>query len=106
MRSLSEKLLARKIVLHGSAAAGSSHKVLCPECSHTRRNKKDPCLSLTIDRDGDNAIWNCHNCGWAGTTKWDDQPERRPRRGPPVRPKDTIERPTVEVMQWFAERQI
>ncbi len=49
MRSLSEKLLARKIVLHGRAAAGSSHKVLCPECSHTRRNKKDPCLSLTVD---------------------------------------------------------
>jgi len=38
-------------------------KVLCPKCSHTRKNKKDPCLSIDLDT-GD---YNCHNdCGFRG----------------------------------------
>jgi twinkle protein len=42
------------------------HKTLCPECSATRKNKKDPCLSVKVE--GDAAVWNCHNCGWTGAT--------------------------------------
>ena len=41
-----------------------NHKVLCPRCSHSRKNKKDPCLSVTID--GDQAVYNCHHCMWSG----------------------------------------
>ncbi len=38
-------------------------KVLCPKCSPTRKNKKDPCLSIDLDT-GD---YNCHNdCGFKG----------------------------------------
>jgi len=37
-------------------------KVLCPKCSHTRKNKNDPCLSVDIDR----GLFNCHNCSWHG----------------------------------------
>jgi twinkle protein len=37
-------------------------KTKCPKCSHDRKKKADPCLSVNID-DG---IWNCHNCGWNG----------------------------------------
>lgn len=43
-------------------------KVLCPKCSHTRKNKKDPCLSINIDE----GTYNCHNnCGFKGRVKSD-----------------------------------
>lgn len=37
-------------------------KTLCPKCSESRKNKKDPCLSVNID-DG---TFNCHNCDFHG----------------------------------------
>lgn len=37
-------------------------KIKCPECSHSRKNKNDKCLSVSLDKQ----TWNCHNCGWAG----------------------------------------
>ena len=40
-------------------------KTKCPKCSQDRKKKADPCLSVNID-DG---IWNCHNCGWNGGLK-------------------------------------
>lgn len=50
-------------------------KVKCPRCSHSRKNKMEPCLSVNID-DG---AWNCHNCEWKGTLKgleWADSPKK------------------------------
>ena len=44
---------------------GSQGKTLCPKCSHTRKKKTDPCLSVNINE----GIWNCHNCGWNGSLK-------------------------------------
>ena len=38
-------------------------KVKCPKCSHTRKKKSEPCLSVNIDE----GVWNCHNCGWSGS---------------------------------------
>lgn len=40
-------------------------KTTCPQCSESRRNKKDPCLSVNITE----GVWNCHNCGWKGSVK-------------------------------------
>ena len=40
-------------------------KVKCPKCSHERRKKSEPCLSVNIDE----GVWNCHNCGWSGALK-------------------------------------
>jgi twinkle protein len=39
-----------------------SFKTTCPQCSPTRKNKKDRCLSVKIDNDG--VVWKCHHCGW------------------------------------------
>jgi twinkle protein len=107
MGSVTEKLASREILLK-RAEPGRSYKLLCPRCSHSRRNRRDPCLSVTVHHDGENAMWNCHHCNWSGSTKWDDREEPpRKRRPPPVRPKgDAIERPTVEVMRWFLDRSI
>jgi len=105
MVSLTEKLALRGIILKRAEPA-RSHKLRCPQCSHDRRNQRDPCLSVTVDHDGENAVWNCHHCNWSGSTKLDERQSRQ-RRAPPVRPKgDAIERPTVEVMSWFLDRGI
>ncbi len=35
---------------------------LCPKCSHTRKKKTAPCLSVNLDK----RVWVCHHCGWKG----------------------------------------
>ena len=40
-------------------------KTLCPKCSHTRKNKKDKCLSINTEK----GVYNCHNCGFSGNVK-------------------------------------
>ncbi len=40
-------------------------KTQCPKCSQDRKKKSDPCLSVNIDE----GVWNCHNCGWTGGLK-------------------------------------
>lgn len=42
-----------------------TQKSTCPQCSPTRRNKQDQCLSVKIDEDG-GAVWKCHHCDWKG----------------------------------------
>ena len=58
-----QKLIDNKIQLRNWKAG--DHKTTCPECSHTRRNKTDQCLSVTIEADG-GAVWKCHHCEWSG----------------------------------------
>ena len=41
-----------------------SGKYLCPECSHTRKNKHDRCLSVTIKTEG--VVYYCHHCNQQG----------------------------------------
>ena len=57
-RSISEQLLEHGIRLRSYAAG--DHRSTCPKCSAQRKNKKDECLSVTID--GDSAVWNCWHC--------------------------------------------
>ena len=47
-------------------------KTLCPQCSDSRKNKRDKCLSVNIET-GD---YNCHNCGYKGTVRRDDRRKR------------------------------
>lgn len=37
-------------------------KTTCPQCSHQRRNHREPCLSVDVER----GVWKCHHCGWSG----------------------------------------
>ena len=53
---------------HGIDTAGKSNgeiKTLCPECSHTRKKKSDPCLAVNLDKQ----TWFCHHCEWSGGLK-------------------------------------
>jgi twinkle protein len=102
--SLSERLLAQGIRL-SQYTPGITRKITCPQCSTQRRNRKDPCLSVTINPDGESAVWNCHNCGWGGSTR----PEKQGQSSKPKRKRpqpEAIRGPTVEVMRWFLNRGI
>ena len=86
---------------------GGDHKTTCPKCSHNRKNKKDPCLSVTIKDDG-GAVWKCHNCEWTGGFSNSDRQTPSPiRKKPPVR---LVEPATVEinaeVRAWLSRRGI
>ena len=50
---------------------GGSNKTTCPKCSHNRKNKKDPCLSVDIE----NGLYHCHHCGWNGNVKFKKKKE-------------------------------
>jgi len=103
--------LAELLLEHGIRARSyreGGQKLGCPRCSHTRKHKSDPCLTLTIDRDG--AVWKCHHCGWSGAVseREDRQSCRSQRRRPAATVKPTAQPgdPTPALLQWFAKRGI
>jgi hypothetical protein len=49
--------------IHVDEGKGGNQKTKCPKCSHIRKNKTDPCLSVNTD-DG---IYFCHHCSWKGS---------------------------------------
>lgn len=105
MSDIARKLQDEGIKLPGGARQGN-HKALCPKCSHTRRKKTDPCLSITIDADG--AVWNCHNsgCGFAGSTnekKSDVILMRKKAVKPAYQVPDAL---PANVLAWFEKRGI
>jgi len=74
-------------------------KMLCPRCSHTRKNKSDLCLSVNVAE----GIWNCHNCGWSGTAKvFEKVIEKKIYTKPEPRPRAVGEK----LSKWFAGRGI
>ena len=62
---------------------GGSEKTQCPKCSESRRNKKDPCLSVNIT----NGDFCCHNCGWKGNVRFT---EKRNEFKPHVKPDQNM----------------
>lgn len=78
-KSMSAELLEQGIRLkHYNIGA---HKTTCPRCSHTRKDKKDPCLWVNI-KEPDLALWKCHNClrtGHAGNVAKYAGEQNKPR---------------------------
>lgn len=70
-------------------------KTQCPQCSNTRKNKRDKCLSVDIDK----GLFNCHNCGFSGTTKFEKKKEF-------IRPEKIKVNLTERVVKWFVNRGI
>ena len=79
-------------------------KTLCPRCSHTRKKKTYPCLSVNIDK----GVWNCWHCDWAGSLTSGE--ERRANfSAPPLIYRKPVYRATTlpqRVLAWFATRGI
>lgn len=78
MRSAGDILHENQITLRSYREG--NQKCLCPRCSHTRKNKKDPCLSVLIDDQG--VQWFCHNCQFHGGEFYDGKARNQPP--PPV----------------------
>jgi len=87
------------------------HKTTCPQCSTQRRNKKDPCLSVTVENDG-GAVWNCHHCGWSGGVPGSSyKPNVTQIYTRTPTPPKKVEEPKDktlpdEVLRWFKSRGI
>lgn len=71
-------------------------KVPCPKCSHTRKHRSDPCLSVLIEE----GVYNCHNCGWSGTVK-----VLKPKKEY-VKPAPELKNLSQPIIDWFAGRGI
>jgi len=85
---------------HGIYLKNSSgqEKTKCPECSHTRKKKNDPCLSVNIDE----GVWNCHNCSWKGSLN-----KKGEYIQPPIeKPDEPLTDLPESVIKWFQDRGI
>lgn len=91
--------------IHLRNYAAGSQKVQCPQCSHTRKNRRDPCLSVTIEADG--AVWNCHHCGFSGGYHGDREhrPQVQPRQYVKPKREANPQRPDT-LVAWFEKRGI
>ena len=79
-----------------------SGKQTCPQCSHNRKNKTEPCLSVTYT---DTAVlYNCHNCGWSGTVYYRDKFETRRNYKRPAPPKVVAD--ISPIYKYFEKRGI
>ncbi len=99
--SISETLQENGIRLRNITAG--NHKTLCPQCSHTRKNRRDPCLSVTID--GDGVVWNCHHCGFSGGSTGELRPQYQRREYTKPKREPNPQR-TDKTLEWFKARAI
>lgn len=67
-------------------------KTICPKCSDSRKNKKDPCLSVNITE----GVYNCHHCNWSGKVFQRQTKEY-------VKPQPRLEKLGAKTLKWFEE---
>ena len=94
-----------------------NHRTTCPVCSPGRKKKKDPCLSVTVNRDG-SIVFYCHHCEWAGCMGRGSerlrgkerrnfrQPKPEPPKPPKRPPRLRFERPCDAARRFFLDRGI
>lgn len=70
-------------------------KTKCPKCSHKRKNKSDPCLSVNIEK----GVYNCHHCNWSGNVKFKPKKEY-------IKPVETKVELSDRTIGWFNKRGI
>lgn len=94
-----EKLGSLGIEVH--KIRGSQGKVICPKCSHGRKKKKDPCLSVNISE----GWYNCWNCEWSGNVvhDMDDSKSKRTYTRPVFNNRTSVDKSIVD---WFGFRGI
>lgn len=81
-----------------------TQKTTCPQCSRDRKNKTEPCLSVTFDDKG--VVWNCHHCQWNGAANERTDGEFRPQRRGPVKIEHKPSDLPANVVAHFAKRGI
>lgn len=76
-----------------------SGKTVCPKCSHERKRKNDPCLSVNVP-DGS---YKCHNCDWKGRVFEKTIYEKKVYIKPVFNNRTSL---TKNLVDWFAGRSI
>jgi hypothetical protein len=56
--------------IHISTTARGEIRTTCPQCSDTRRKKRDRCLAVNLDT----GKFLCHHCGWKGHMQSEQTP--------------------------------
>lgn len=79
-----------------------SGKQTCPICSETRKNKTDPCLSVTFSDEA--VLYNCHNCDFHGAVYYRNKHETIKNYKKPEQPKTTGE--LKPLYDYFSKRGI
>jgi len=74
----------------------SDIKTTCPQCSHTRKNKRDQSLSVNVEK----GVYNCHHCSWGGTVMNKDSEKNY------VKPVSELKKVSTKVEDWFMKRGI
>lgn len=80
-----------------------SGKQTCPQCSYLRKNKTDPCLSVTYTDEA--VLYKCHNCDWSGAVYYRskfEQTKKTYKR--PDAPK--VVKELAPIYKYFAKRKI
>lgn len=80
-----------------------SGKQRCPQCSDSRKNKSEPCLSVTYDRDA--VLYNCHNCGWSGAVFYREKYTKTQKTYKRPQPPKTVQN-TNSLYEYFKKRGI
>lgn len=65
-------------------------KVVCPKCSHERKKKTEPCLSVWLSE----GTWNCFHCEWTGSVK-----NRKDEYKLPSHSQEPLTQPVISYMQ-------
>lgn len=88
--------------IHVKPGATGNVKTTCPECSHNRKKKKDPCLSVDVSK----GVWHCHNCGYSGAVKEElyEKPPPQPKRK--AKGELNTQPLTPDGAKWLADRGI
>lgn len=72
-------------------------KTVCPKCSHERKNKNDPCLSVNVQE----GTYKCHNCDWKGRVFEKQFFEKKVYVRPVFNNRTDL---SVKLVNWFAAR--
>lgn len=75
---------------------------ICPQCSATRKNKTEKCLSVTFDKDA--VLYNCHHCGWSGSVFYRFKNEQKRNYYKPEQPK--VVKELAPLYKYFSYRGI
>ena len=75
---------------------------ICPQCSATRKNKTEKCLSVTFDKDA--VLYNCHHCGWSGSVFYRLKNEQKRNYYKPEQPK--VVKKLAPLYKYFSSRGI
>lgn len=74
-------------------------KTQCPVCSHTRRNKKDTCLSVNIT----DKVFNCAHCSWNGYVRKYEKGSTSVKKEY-AKPDYNYVAPSEKMIAWFKEK--